>query len=604
MSAPFPGTAWTVNDSAGNPVSGAKIYTYEAGTLTAKAVYTSSALTTAASNPVICDASGRAQFFMGSGSYRFRVFDSSDVELTAYAADNISGDVTASLAESSGASLVGFMPSGTGAVTSTVQTKLREWVSVKDFGAVGDGTTDDTAAFVAALAAHDFVYVPPVVGSSYRITSTITITGTKTLAGPDGGSQAFQHTAIYHDPSATGELFNVTSSEQQGVCIRNMRILGGNGTWAIKSSRSYCRYEFLHMEVYTGGGIQLLSTGIGSSSSKLINCQWVGPASATAYTAYEIDVSGGDVWLYGCTAIRGAIGINIIQGQTIIIDKCSLNKQTRSPNVSGGPYSSATQFNTAGIKLTGTGYKDALSIRNCYLEALDNAVYVESCESLTIEDNLFQDVGAAGNGGVWTVVGNSAINLVSSAAKNVTIKNNRFVSNSNGASGDPFYGIYFNDAANVLYLNNYYEHDGDYSGEYSIGSTDTVYKLGNRLVVGTGTPVASVDASGKMRDIVTADQAAWVTPALTSPWTCPTSTVKYKRDALGFVALAGAAEGGSSGSSFFTLPVGYRPAAQQSYLVNASGSAGVVTVATSGAVSFTSGTGTYVYLSDVRFSTV
>ena len=146
MAAPFPGTVWTVNDSAGNPVSGAKIYTYEAGTLTAKAVYTTSALTTAASNPVICDASGRAQFFMGGGSYRFRVFDSSDVELTAYAADNISGDVTAILAESSGASLVGFMPSGTGAVTSTVQTKLRELVSVKDFGAVVDGTTGGTAA--------------------------------------------------------------------------------------------------------------------------------------------------------------------------------------------------------------------------------------------------------------------------------------------------------------------------------------------------------------------------------------------------------------------------------------------------------------------------
>lgn len=36
---------------------------------------------------------------------------------------------------------------GTGAVTRTVETKLQEMVSVKDFGAVGDGVTDDTAAF-------------------------------------------------------------------------------------------------------------------------------------------------------------------------------------------------------------------------------------------------------------------------------------------------------------------------------------------------------------------------------------------------------------------------------------------------------------------------
>ena len=55
-----------------------------------------------------------------------------------------------------------------------MQTKLRESVSVKDFGAKGDGTTDDVAAFTLALATGKSVYVPD---GTYILSSPIYVTG-------------------------------------------------------------------------------------------------------------------------------------------------------------------------------------------------------------------------------------------------------------------------------------------------------------------------------------------------------------------------------------------------------------------------------------------
>lgn len=79
------------------------------------------------------------------------------------------------LAASGGSAVVGYMPAGTGAATNLkVQDKLREAVSVKDFGAVGNGVTDDTdevqAAVTHCFTTGDQLYWPDGV---YLTTSSI-----------------------------------------------------------------------------------------------------------------------------------------------------------------------------------------------------------------------------------------------------------------------------------------------------------------------------------------------------------------------------------------------------------------------------------------------
>ena len=115
----------TVLDANGNPVSGAKINTYIAGTTTPVATYTDVGLTVANANPIVADSSGRYVAFLSpGGSYKYVITDSLGAairtvdNITAVPSSSASLDVTGIAGETLAAGKSVYLSDGSGGKTA------------------------------------------------------------------------------------------------------------------------------------------------------------------------------------------------------------------------------------------------------------------------------------------------------------------------------------------------------------------------------------------------------------------------------------------------------------------------------------------------------
>lgn len=179
-----------VQDIAGNAIRGASVLvkTYPGGVNAT--LYADDGVTPIA-NPLTTDSTGQCWAKAANGHYSKTV---SKTGITTETTNDIIffdlTDYAATLVASTGAALVGWIQAGVSAVARLVRDKLRERISFEDFGAVGDGTTDDAAAINAAITAAAGIFggnVYATQGKTYAIGSVINVSSRGVVLVGHGG---------------------------------------------------------------------------------------------------------------------------------------------------------------------------------------------------------------------------------------------------------------------------------------------------------------------------------------------------------------------------------------------------------------------------------
>lgn len=140
-------------DQNGRPMVGSTLYTYQNKTTTPHPTWKDKEQTAYNTNPIVLDARGEAVVWLDPEQvYTFVLRDWFGALV--WSQDDVAGGASQiDLAAPGGSGMVGFIQAGSGAVARTSRDKMREIVSIKDFGAVGDGATDDVGSWEKFLTA-------------------------------------------------------------------------------------------------------------------------------------------------------------------------------------------------------------------------------------------------------------------------------------------------------------------------------------------------------------------------------------------------------------------------------------------------------------------
>ena len=281
-----------------------------------------------------------------------------------------------------------------GAINRPINEKINETVSVKDFGAIGNGIADDSVAFTKAIAASRSVYVP---AGTYILT-TVELLANTHLYG-DGTASILKQKETTAS-TFTRMLFARSTSNStyvDNITIENLQFLGNSASGLVE--------------------VLFLLSLEGTSNTTISNCLFKGFQGDGIYVGWEI--ATGDADCRNC--------------KDVIITNCvfdGVNNQNRNCiSVVGGD----------GITIANNIFKNSTTV------AMPGAIDVEIAlpnnggtgpqvlKNIIITGNQFYNIGG--------YTGCIDLNLVNYLpAKNFVISNN-VARTSTGTGGETFVGV-------------------------------------------------------------------------------------------------------------------------------------------------------------------
>jgi hypothetical protein len=213
-----------------------------------------------------------------------------------------------------------------GAVNRPINQKLSDSVSVKDFGAVGDGITNDTAAIQAAI---DFcsntgtrtIYIP---GGNYLISSTITLPSGVALLG-----EGYQAAFVDGSGGYPSRFTKASSMTTTGLLltgrnlVQNLAVLNSGGTgYGVWVGGNGCAATNLTSNGHTIG------IRVGADAGAFLNCNtWaltnICASYNTSHGIYISDNYAGSVNANAGSLINGDIRSN--GGTGLLVGNCFRN---------------------------------------------------------------------------------------------------------------------------------------------------------------------------------------------------------------------------------------------------------------------------------------